>query len=78
MTQNIGNAFQLVGVQQQGFGYVDAHGTGSGHGGGFHLRQAGKIAGRGLNDVIAQPTAGIEGVAFSLSQHGEFELHAAQ
>ena len=34
--------------------------------------------GRGLDDVIAQPTAGIESVAFSLSQHGEFELHAAQ
>lgn len=27
---------------------------------------------------VAQPTAGIEGVAFSLSQHGEFELHAVE
>lgn len=27
---------------------------------------------------VAQPAAGIEGVAFSSAQHGEFELHAAQ
>lgn len=27
---------------------------------------------------VAQPAAGIEGVAFSLSQHGECELHATQ
>ena len=78
MPQDIGKAFQLVGVKQQGFRYVDADGASGGHGSGFHLRQAGKIAGRGLDDVIAQPAAGIEGVAFSLSQHGEFELHAAQ
>ncbi len=27
---------------------------------------------------VAQRTAGIEGVAFSLSQHGEFDLYAAE
>ena len=68
MTQDIGKAFQLVGMQQQGFRYVDAYCASGGHGGGFHLRQAGEIAGRGLDDVIAQPAAGgIEGVAFPLS-----------